>query len=195
MITIADIFQWLPHYKYIVLFPLMIVGGPAVTVISGSLVAAKSMDFLVTYFIIILADLTGDSLYYGLGRWGGTKLLRKWGHFFKIDEARNDQLQDHFKNNGVKTLIFGKFTQVFGSVVLIAAGVAKMPYGSFFTANLIITIVKSLFFLLIGYYFLQIYFRIHYYSVALAVFFGIMVLFSFLIYNYIKGKKLKGKSR
>lgn len=191
-ISITDIFDWLPHYKYIVLFPLMVIGGPIVTVISGSLVAAKVMDFFITYVIIIFADLTGDSLYYAIGRWGGLNFIKKWGHYFRIDEGKVKSLENHFEKNGGKTLIFGKFTQAIGSIILVAAGAAKMPYATFFMYNFFTTIVKSLFFLLIGFYFLQIYLNYHDYSNYLGIIIIAIVLLIYLIPKYIKGKGLKG---
>jgi membrane protein DedA with SNARE-associated domain len=170
----------------------MVIGGPIVTVISGSLVAARILNFFITFIIIIIADLTGDTIYYSIGRWGGLKFIKKYGHYFWIDDKRVESLKNHFKKYGFKTLLFGKISQAIGAVILVAAGAAEMPYSKFFLYNLIATIPKSLIFLLIGYYFLQVYLKFHSYSSYIVIIYILLIILIILIYKYIfKKSKLK----
>lgn len=189
-ITLLNISAWLLHYKYFALFPLMVVTGPIVTVVSGSLVAAKIFNFLYAYIVIVAADMAGDSLYYMTGRWGGLNFINKWGHYFGLNAERIENLKKYFEKHGAKTLLFGKFTQIFGSIILVSAGIAKIPYATFFFYNLLATLVKSLFFLLIGFYFIQIYLRIRLYSDYIAAIFTIFVVLVIIGYNFYIRKRI-----
>lgn len=190
-ISSAHFLAWLLQYKYWALFPLMVVGGPVVQVLSGSLVAAKILNFLITFLIVLAADLTGDSIYYVIGRFGGLKFIRRYGQYFGLDANRVTAIENHFSNHGGRTLILGKITQAFGAIVLVSAGVAKMPYLQFLFYNLVATVLKSLFLLLVGYYFLAIYLRLHQYSIWATLIFIILTLLGILVYYMLRNKNLK----
>ena len=66
---VNQIFGLLYTYSYLVLFPLVVIEGPVVTIITGFLVSLGFMDFIPAYFTIMAGDLTGDVLYYSAGRW------------------------------------------------------------------------------------------------------------------------------
>jgi membrane protein DedA with SNARE-associated domain len=157
-ITLQQIISWLIVYKYAVLFPVTIVEGPIVTVIAGFLVAHGLLSFLPVYAIIVAGDLTGDVLYYAIGRWGrNNSFIMRIAGFVGINDKRIEGLEQHFAEHSGKTLIIGKITHGVGSVVLFASGAAKMPIGRFVWFNLLGTLPKSLLFLLIGYYFGETY--------------------------------------
>ena len=56
--------------------------------------------------------------------------------------------------------MFGKLTHSAGAAVLVAAGLARMPLWRFTWVNLLATVPKSLFFVVIGYAFGAAYSRI-----------------------------------
>jgi membrane protein DedA with SNARE-associated domain len=189
-ISTTNILMWLFHYRYLALFFLTVIEGPIVTIISGALAAANIFNFFIIYILIVLGDLTGDSLYYSIGRWGGQKILKKWGHYFHIDTEKIDLLREHFHNHGLKTLIFGK-TQAIGSVILVAAGAAEMPYFKFILYNLFATLVKTFLLLMFGYYFIQAFFSFHKYAGAAIFIFTVLSVTIVLLYNYFKKQNLK----
>ncbi|MFH1182757.1 MAG: DedA family protein [Candidatus Moraniibacteriota bacterium] len=183
--SLQDVINWLIIYKYLVIFPITIVEGPAISIIAGFLSAHGILNLYLVYLVLVLGDLTGDTLYYLIGRWSRKSFLLKWGRFFGVTEEKLIKLEKHYEEHSGKTLIFGKISHAFGSAFLIAAGAAKMPLGRFLWFNLIATVPKSLIYLLIGYYFGEAYRRIVYYldyagiiSVAVAV---ILVFIYFVV--------------
>ncbi len=177
-------------YRYLILFPLVVVEGPIVTVIAGSLVVVGLFNPFLVYPMIVIADLVGDSLYYAIGRWGRQSFIEKYGRFFGLNERRLKKIEDHFDNHSGKTLIFGKITAI-GSALLVAAGMSKMKYSKFILTNLLATLPKSLLLLLVGYYFSQTIVAInHYFSFAGVIMFILLLL---LILVYILYKKIKNK--
>lgn len=158
MIALQQIVVWIVTYKYAVLFPVTVVEGPIVTVIAGFLVAHDLLSFLPVYAIVVLGDLTGDVLYYAIGRWGrNNSFIMRIAGYVGINEKRIKGLEQHFAEHSGKTLIIGKITHGVGSVILFASGTAKMPVGRFVWFNLLGTLPKSLLFMLIGYYFGEAY--------------------------------------
>lgn len=193
--TLAEILKWLLYYKYLALFPLMVIGGPVVAVASGSLVAAKILNFAIVFLVIVAADLTGDTIYYSIGRWGGLNFIKRWGHYIGIDEAKVSGLKSHFVKHGGKTLLFGKWTQAIGGVILLAAGAAEMPYLTYLWYNLLATLPKTLLLLLIGFYFIRVYLKFHQYSNYSAIIFILLIILVLLIYRVIKVKKLGNQAK
>jgi len=160
LISLQEIIGWLIQYKYAVIFPITVFEGPIVTVIAGFLAAHGILNIYISYGVIVCGDLVGDLLYYSIGRWGRKTILLKWGYLFGVTEKRVEKLEKHFEKHSGKTLIAGKISHGFGSVILFAAGAAKMPVGKYLWFNLLGTLPKSLLFLLIGYYFGAAYKRI-----------------------------------
>ncbi len=158
MFSLEQITQWLITYKYFLIFPLMVIEGPIITVISGFLASLGYLTLLPIYILVVLGDLVGDTIYYTLGYWGREKLLDMWGgSFLGITKERINKLEVHFDKHRGKTLILGKITHAIGVVFLFAAGLAKVPYLEFLCFNLIATMPKSFVLLLMGYYFGQAY--------------------------------------
>lgn len=152
-ITLLEINQILLDYKYLILFPVTMIEGPIVTVIAGFLVSLNKLNFYISFFIIIFGDLAGDYIYYLIGRFGKETIIKKFNNKFGFSEEKIINLENHFKINGGKTMLAGKLSHGIGSAFLVAAGIAKMPVGKFFWYNLLGTIPKSLFLLIIGYHY------------------------------------------
>ena len=69
--TAADsVLQLLQAHGLLLLFPLAVIEGPIVTVVAGWLARLGHFRLEWAMPILILADLVGDSLLYGLGRAG-----------------------------------------------------------------------------------------------------------------------------
>jgi len=184
LISLQDILAWIIHYKYAVMLPIAVVEGPIVTVFGGFLAAHGLLNVYAVYVVSLLGDIIGDLLYYVIGRWGMKSFLIKWGYLFGVTEKKIKNLEKHFEKHSGKTLVLGKISHGVGSIVLIAAGAAKMPVGRFVWFNLISSLPKSLLFLLVGFYFGAAYKRISAYIdyTALATFgIGILLLVTYLL--------------
>ena len=150
---VNQIFGLLYTYSYLVLFPLVVIEGPIVTIISGFLVSLGFMDFIPTYFTIIAGDLAGDMLYYSAGRWWLNKTYRRVMNFFGIKISFLEKIEDLLKKNKGPALFFGKLSHAIGGIILFAAGLAEVPAKEFLEFNLLATLPKSLILLAVGYFF------------------------------------------
>jgi membrane protein DedA with SNARE-associated domain len=145
------------------------------------------LNLIATYAVLVLGDLTGDSIFYSIGRWGGRPFIRKWGRFFGMKENKIEITEEHFKKHAGKTLMFGK-TQPLGAIILTAAGLSKMPYFKFMWINLWVTLLKSLILILIGFYFGHAYMLINKYLGFYAATSTALAIIALIIYLLIRRK-------
>ena len=153
MIQNSEIFKLLFTYSYLILFPLVVIEGPIVTIIAGFLVSLGFMDFLPTYLTIVTGDLSGDILYYSAGRWWLNKTYKGFLKFLHINMDLVHKLEKAVKKNKGPFLFFGKLSHAIGGLILFAAGSARIPLKEFMWFNFLATLPKSLILLAVGYYF------------------------------------------
>ena len=147
------IFDLLYKYSYFVLFPLVVVEGPVVTLIAGFLASSKFLYFLPAYIAVIFGDVAGDALFYLVGNKWFDKFVHGFFGFLKRDVSKIEKFKKILRNHSGKVLFFGKLSHAIGAPILVAAGLAKVPFKEFLWFNFLATIPKSLIIMLVGYYF------------------------------------------
>jgi membrane protein DedA with SNARE-associated domain len=150
MPTLDGALQLLQDHGLVLIFPLAMAEGPIVTVLAAYLARLGHLNLAAVFAVVVVADLVGDVIFYLVGRYGHGSLPPRWRHRLGLDEARQAVIEQHFRQSGGRTLIIGKLTHSAGFLVLLAAGGARMPMGRFLLYNLIATVPKSLFFMVIG---------------------------------------------
>ncbi len=151
MISPDSVLDLMQNYGLWLLAPVAILEGPIVTVIAGYMAHLGVFNLLAAYVIVVLADLVGDSLLYWIGCGGVGWLSLRWRARLGLTDTRLDLMVEHFRLQGGRTLIIAKLTHSLGIVALIAAGVSRMRFAQFLWYNLVATLPKSLFFLIMGY--------------------------------------------
>ncbi len=189
---LAEIEHWIFIYKYMVLYPIMVIEGPIITIISGLLVSMGKLNPYITYLVLVAGDVTGDSIYYFLGRWTKKGIFLRWRNALGITEERVKKLESYIKKHLVKTLIIGKWSHGIGGPVLAATGMSRVSYIKFFLISLITTMLKTLLLLLCGYYLGKSYSRIRtvasfldYLTIGITAIICLLLLF----YLFKKGSK------
>lgn len=160
---LQQIFDLLLKFKYLLLFPIGVIEGPIVAVISGLLIAMKQLNFWLAWAVLISADILGDILLYYLGAWGGNTFIPKYGKYFGASEKRMQKAKTFFDKHPIKTLLFGKWSHAFGFAVFTAAGITRQKFNRYLYVNILGTIPKTLALILVGYYFGQAYAKINQY--------------------------------
>lgn len=150
---VNQIFGLLYTYSYLVLFPLVVIEGPVVTIIAGFLVSLGFMDFIPAYMTVVAGDIAGDMIYYSAGRWWLNRTYKGVLKFFNINLKFVQKLEGAIKKNKGPFLFFGKLSHAIGGVILFAAGSAGIPVRDFLEFNFFATLPKSLILLAVGYYF------------------------------------------
>jgi membrane protein DedA with SNARE-associated domain len=187
--SLDTVISWLLIYKYVVLFPFIVIEGPIVTIIAGLLSSVDLLNIFIVYPVTVFADLSGDIIYYLIGRWGRKRFLHKYGKYFGLKEENVEKVEAHFDKHRKKTLIIGKISHAIGAPILVAAGIARVPFFEFLWLNAIATIPKSLAFLLVGYYFGQAYVRLNkyldYFSITILII-AVLLIAVYFGYNRLR---------
>ena len=178
----------LESYKYLLIFPIMVVEGPIITVISGFLVYLGFLNGYVAYILLVLGDLTGDILHYFIGKyWNKLSFLKRIGKFLGYNEYREKVTEEHFVRHTGKTLLVAKVSHGVGGFVQIAAGMAKVDFYEFVWWCFLGTIPKTLILFIVGFYLGSSYEKIDTYFDRVALFTCLFVAFGIL---YIVGRKI-----
>lgn len=148
--TAADLVR--DHGLWLVLV-LSIIEGPIITVIAGWLANLELMNLWVVLFIVTAGDMIGDVVFYDMGRRGMRFVSRKWRRRLGLSARRLAVMTRHFRTDGTRTLIIAKLTHAAGAPILVAAGMARMPFLQFFMVNLLAGLPKSMAFLALGWTF------------------------------------------
>jgi len=189
LFSLPEVSQLIIDYRYLILFPIVVFEGPIITVIAGFLASLGQLNLYIAYFIVIFGDLTGDSIYYAIGRFGKEKIISHLGGRFGLSDVRINDLEKHFEGNGGKTMLLGKLSHGVGAAFLVAAGIAKMPFRRFFWYNFLGTLPKSLILIVIGYYYGQAMAKINSYLEFAAIIFLTAGIIFLVFYFYHPRKK------
>lgn len=187
--SLQDIVTLLLAYKYLVLFPLSIFEGPIVTVIAGFISSLNKMNWVIVYCVVILGDIVGDSSIYIFGRWGGN-IFKKHGFRVGVTHKRLDMAKEYFAIHHSKALIASKLVHGIGVSGLAAAGILKIPYIRFFKTCLIISLLQSASFLMIGILFGHAYQQIGHYFDTYAALISLAALVIIFFIAFLKIKKV-----
>lgn len=149
------LFNELLAYKYAVLVSLALFEGPYAMMGSGFLIKTGTLALVPTYLALSLGDLIGDGLWYYAGRIFGTRFVRKFGKYVDVtqEDVHKLKLALHERKNVI--LLTSKLTAGFGlsTAVLLAAGIAEIPFARFMLLNIIGQIFWTAMMLAVGYFF------------------------------------------
>lgn len=129
--SLSQILLWIDQYKYWVIFPLTIIEGPIVTIISAFLASEGRLNLGILFLVALSGDMIGDSMYYLFGRWFYEHILVRYENYFQRTGALVEEAIGYLREHPGKAIIFGKWTQVAGFAILIGSGAAKVPFRRF----------------------------------------------------------------
>jgi len=150
--TPTDILHILIRFGYPLIFVVTIFEGPMVTVIGSFLASLGYFNVFIVYAVVVSADMIGDMLWYSLGYFGRNNFIERYGHYIGITTERIVKMERHFSAHAGKTIFLAKITHAIGLPFIIAAGMARIKFKTFFSYSLWATLPKSLIFVFLGYY-------------------------------------------
>lgn len=168
-----DVYGLIVSFKYIAIFAGTFIEGPTVGLIVGFLSRVHYINLYWGYFAHVLGDLSADLLYYGIGYFGGAKIVPKMARIFKFSVQEVENLEGSFTKHGKKLIIAGKITHVIGFPILIAAGVVRYKWYKFIIFDFVATLIKASALIFIGYHFGGLWEKV---NNALLVFTGVGLL-------------------
>jgi membrane protein DedA with SNARE-associated domain len=79
--------------------------------------------------------ILGDNAGYWIGDKGGYRLLRRYGHYIRVDEAKLKIGRYIFDHHGGKVVFFGRFVSILRTYAAFLAGTNRMRWRSFLVFN------------------------------------------------------------
>lgn len=107
------------------------------TLITAALYAGSThrLDIVLIVVVASLAAIIGDNIGYLLGRVGGYRLVRRYGHYVRVDEAKIKVGRYLFDRHGGKVVFFGRFVSVLRTYAAFLAGTNLMRWPKFLFYN------------------------------------------------------------
>jgi membrane-associated protein len=147
------IFEFLRHWGYWIMLPLMILEGPVATIISAMLASLGAFNAYVVLIFSILGDVIGDVMLYGLGYKYGMGFVQNFGKYIGITEKLVLRMERYFEKHGGKTIFAVKSTTGLCWATFVAAGIVKMDFKKFLKNSFYGGIVWSGFLVAMGYFY------------------------------------------
>ncbi len=190
------IFLLVSHYGYLIIFPLMIIEGPIVTIIASFLASLGAFNILIIYILGVAGNIIGDAIYYSIGKFGREKFLHKYGKYISVDEKKVEYIENHYKKHMLKTILIAKITEAPIIPALISAGIAKTNFKKFITICALAEIPKVAIIVSIGYFFGKFYTIIDsYFKNFVSIMFAALgLVITFFILKFIF-KKIRNKNK
>lgn len=135
----TQILAWTLLYGYPILALTLLIGAigiplPAslVATVAGTLVASDEMNPLVAVLVATVACILGDLVGYGVGRWGGREIAKRYGWWIGVNPSRLLQTEALFRRWAGPTLLLSRsLLAIVGPAVNLLAGVSREGFRRF----------------------------------------------------------------
>lgn len=186
-VTFSAMVQWVLGHGYWFIFLAMLIEGPIVTAAAAFASALGYFNLFAIFGLSLAGDLVADVIYYAIGYWGRINLVERFGHHFGLTTERMKHMENLMHTHPIKTLLALKLTPILPTPGLMLVGATKMDLKKYTVLSLLITLPKSLAFMVIGYFFGQQYDKLsHYMKNGTYLIIGALGLI--IIINYVWGK-------
>jgi membrane protein DedA with SNARE-associated domain len=132
----------LQHYGLWGIFALVLIEDfgipvPGETVIIAGAIYAGSgrLNVVGVGVVAFVAAVLGDNIGYGIGRWGGRRLVDRWGKYVFLTPERLDKAEEFFDRQGAKIITIARFIEGLRQANGIIAGITKMHWLRFLAYN------------------------------------------------------------
>src|SRR3989344_7108548 len=149
----STLFLVVQNWGYLIIYIAMVVEGPIVNSAASFAASLGYFNFFLVGVIAFLGDLTGDIIYYSIGRFGKKIIINKYRRYFKIESALLKDIIKEMKKNMKKTIVAIKLIPILAGPGLLVAGAFKVPFKKYLLVSVLTIIPTTLFFSLTGYYF------------------------------------------
>lgn len=157
IVSFSGAFTWVKSAGYLLMFVAMVLEGPIITSAAAFASALGYFNIFIVLVLAIMGDLIGDFVYYAMGYFGRVAFVEKYGHTFGLTKQRMEHMERLIRNHPKKTLAAIKLAPILPAPGLMMVGATKMPFGRYAWMTLLVTLPKTVLFILLGYYFGTMY--------------------------------------
>ena len=157
------IFLLIAQYRYPILIPAAFLAGLPVCMVVGVLIRAGILALLPAYACVMLGELIGDVIWYWIGYHWGERFVRRLGKYVGLDDKHIGVAKKLFSRHNQRILLASKLTTGFGFAIpiLFTAGMTRMSFRNYMTANLLGQFFWSGGLIAVGYFLGDYYIRVN----------------------------------
>jgi membrane protein DedA with SNARE-associated domain len=154
-----DIFHFLYIYRYVAIFFGATIEGPILMVAAGFFVKLGHFNAILAFLIFVAGDVTGDFIWYAIGRYFFHPIVSRFGKYFDVTEELVEKMKMNFNHHDRKILFLSKLTMGFGFAIaiMLAAGASRVSLKTFGIYNLVGSMIWTALLMSVGYFFGQLY--------------------------------------
>jgi len=198
----SDLVHLLATYGYwaVLLFVAIESTGipfPGETMLLVAAVFAGTTHRLSIPLVIVAAAsgaILGDNLGFWVGREGGFRLLRRYGHSIRLNERKLKVGLYLFRKHGGKVVFFGRFVAVLRAWAAFLAGVNRMRWPAFLLFNALGGITWATLFGLGGYFLGEEIHRLTGPVGTITIVLAVLIIIAFLIFVWRNERQLEEKA-
>lgn len=138
----ASLAPVLDHYGYLAVASLVLledfgvpVPGETILIAAAVYAGTGQLNVALVAVIAVVAAVIGDNIGYGLGRWGGRRLVVRFGRYVLLTEKRLDAAQGWYERHGGKVVVVARFVEGLRQANGWVAGITQMRWASFLAFN------------------------------------------------------------
>ncbi|MFH1072679.1 MAG: DedA family protein [Nanoarchaeota archaeon] len=118
---------------------------------AGFLAATGELNFFLVIVFASLGSLAGSLASYYMGKYGGNRLILRWGKYMLLDKTDLLKTEKWFRKKGQKTVLISRFIPVVRHIISIPAGIGKMHLKRFCIYTIIGATIWNTFLAYLGY--------------------------------------------
>jgi membrane protein DedA with SNARE-associated domain len=183
------------QYKYFALFIGATIEGPVLMAATGFLTKLGYFDPFIALAALVCGDVVSDVLWYYLGYFKWYKKIASVSQQFEITQRASQKITNMYNTHPSKIIFLSKISMGFGFnlIVLVTAGILRIPLQKFIIINFFGGIVWVSALMILGYFFGNMYLLIEQGLQVMYILVGFIVfLITFaLLGRYIRAQFLK----
>lgn len=109
--------------------------GDSALIVAGALVADGRVSLMAVIAVASAAAIIGDTIVYGVGRFGGRRILLRDGRFAQHRRRAVAKADAFYARHGLAAVFLGKFVPGVRGVGAFVAGTSGMRWGAFALVN------------------------------------------------------------
>ncbi|WP_329460103.1 DedA family protein [Streptomyces sp. NBC_01497] len=140
--VLGDIAPILDHWGYLAVGGLLFledfgipVPGETILIASAVYAGAGRLNMVTVVVIAIVAAVLGDNVGYVIGRFGGHRLVDRYGKYVLLPRERVRKAENFFLRHGAKIVTIARFVDGLRQANGIIAGMTLMPWPRFLLFN------------------------------------------------------------
>lgn len=111
------------------------VPGETILIAAAVYAGAGRLNIVVVAVLALVAAILGDNVGYAIGRFGGRRLVLRWGKYVLITPERLDKAESWFHRHGGKVVAVARFIEGLRQANGIVAGITGMRWLKFLAFN------------------------------------------------------------